>query len=151
MQVPSLTDDTAPFPPLPVAGQRARDLYPRLRVGLPISVSVIGPPAAGLAGWMGLGLLCLVAQAHARPGASPSRNGHSLFGLCADAPVPPPSPRALCLLNCRIVYVESIARVQRLSLSGRILHLTRTADKLFVQWPEMAARFPGTTYAGRLY
>lgn len=62
-----------------------------------------------------------------------------------------PPPRALFLLDCRIVYVESIARVQRLSLSGRILHLSRVADALFVQWPEMAARFPGTTYAGRLY
>ncbi|KAI8466082.1 MAG: oligosaccharide biosynthesis protein Alg14-like protein [Monoraphidium minutum] len=59
--------------------------------------------------------------------------------------------RALFFLDCRIVYVESIARVERLSLSGRILHLSRAADALFVQWPEMAARFRGTTYAGRLY
>jgi beta-1,4-N-acetylglucosaminyltransferase len=41
--------------------------------------------------------------------------------------------------------------VERLSLTGRILHASRAADALFVQWPEMAERFPRTTYAGRLY
>ena len=69
-------------------------------------------------------------------------------------PIPtsaPPRCRALFILDCRIVYVESIARVERLSLSGKILHLSRMADRLFVQWPEMAKRFPRTTYAGRLY
>jgi beta-1,4-N-acetylglucosaminyltransferase len=55
------------------------------------------------------------------------------------------------LLDCRIVYVESIARVERLSLSGKILHASRMADLLFVQWPEMAKRYKGATYAGRLY
>ena len=59
--------------------------------------------------------------------------------------------RALCLLDCRVAYVESIARVERLSLSGRILRALRAADLLLVQWPAMAARFPGTRYAGRLY
>jgi hypothetical protein len=49
------------------------------------------------------------------------------------------------------VYVESIARVERLSLSGRILRAARAADALLVQWPEMAGRFGGTACAGRLY
>jgi hypothetical protein len=66
-------------------------------------------------------------------------------------PAPRPAARVLFLLDCRIAYVESIARVEHLSLSGRILHASRVADALFVQWPEMARRFPGTTYAGRLY
>lgn len=53
--------------------------------------------------------------------------------------------------DCRIVYVESIARVRKLSLSGAILYASRVADQFFVQWPELQARYPRSTYAGRLY
>lgn len=81
------------------------------------------------------------------PGATPSRRGPP----SPLAPFGPRRPRVLFILDCRVVYVESIARVERLSLSGRILHLSRVADRLFVQWPDMARRFPRTTYAGRLY
>jgi beta-1,4-N-acetylglucosaminyltransferase len=49
------------------------------------------------------------------------------------------------------VYVESIARVRKLSLSGRILYLSRMADVLFVQWPALQALLPRSVYAGRLY
>lgn len=59
--------------------------------------------------------------------------------------------RLLFLLDCRIAYVESIARVQKLSLSGKILYLSRMADMFFVQWPELQARHPRSVYAGRLY
>jgi hypothetical protein len=62
-----------------------------------------------------------------------------------------PSCRVLLWLDSRIIYVESIARVRKLSLSGTILYLTRMADKFMVQWPELQQRFPRSTYAGRLY
>lgn len=61
------------------------------------------------------------------------------------------SCRLLLLSDCRILYVESIARVRKLSLSGYILYYSRMADQFFVQWPELQARFPRSTYAGRLY
>jgi hypothetical protein len=67
---------------------------------------------------------------------------HSSFSL---------SCRLLFLSDCRILYVESIARVRKLSLSGYILYFSRMADQFFVQWPELQARFPRSTYAGRLY
>ena len=51
----------------------------------------------------------------------------------------------------RIVYVESIARVRKLSLSGLLLYLSRAADVLFVQWPELQLHYPRSTHAGRLY
>jgi beta-1,4-N-acetylglucosaminyltransferase len=47
--------------------------------------------------------------------------------------------------------VESIARVKKLSLSGKILYLSRMADLLFVQWPELQELHPRSVYAGRLY
>lgn len=51
----------------------------------------------------------------------------------------------------QIVYVESIARVTSLSLSGKILYHTRVADLFMVQWPELQSQCPLSKYCGRLY
>ena len=53
--------------------------------------------------------------------------------------------------HTRIVYVESIARVESLSLSGRVLYHTRMADAFFVQWPHLQQNFPRSMYRGSLY
>ncbi|KDD75660.1 Alg14-like oligosaccharide biosynthesis protein [Helicosporidium sp. ATCC 50920] len=58
--------------------------------------------------------------------------------------------RVLGLGRGRIVYVESIARVTRLSLTGKILYHCRLASLFFVQWDELLVRYPRATYAGRL-
>lgn len=58
--------------------------------------------------------------------------------------------RTVGVAQGRIVYVESIARVKRLSLSGKILHHLHLADLFFVQWEELANLYPGTLYVGRL-
>ncbi|XP_027910516.1 UDP-N-acetylglucosamine transferase subunit ALG14-like [Vigna unguiculata] len=49
-----------------------------------------------------------------------------------------------------IFYVESIARVRRLSLSALLLYKLRMADQLFVQWPQLQRQYPRVTYVGRL-
>nr|CCW28839.1 putative oligosaccharide biosynthesis protein [Arachis ipaensis] len=49
-----------------------------------------------------------------------------------------------------IFYVESIARVRRLSLSGLLLYKLRIADQLFVQWPRLQQQYPRAIYVGRL-
>ncbi|MFH4974534.1 hypothetical protein AB6A40_001243 [Gnathostoma spinigerum] len=49
------------------------------------------------------------------------------------------------LRNIRIFFVESICRVQRLSLSGRILYYLRIPDRIFVQWSSLAKKYPRTT------
>jgi beta-1,4-N-acetylglucosaminyltransferase len=51
----------------------------------------------------------------------------------------------------RIVYVESIARVASLSLSGKILYHMRMADRFFVQWPALQTRYPRSMCCGRLF
>ncbi|KAI8929850.1 oligosaccharide biosynthesis protein Alg14-like protein [Entophlyctis helioformis] len=56
--------------------------------------------------------------------------------------------RFLGVLDTRVVFVESLARVHKLSLSGRILY--PFADQLIVQWPELAAKYPKAVYQGRL-
>ncbi|XP_076353651.1 ALG14, UDP-N-acetylglucosaminyltransferase subunit isoform X1 [Tachypleus tridentatus] len=47
-----------------------------------------------------------------------------------------------------IVYVESICRVQTLSLSGQILY--HFSDYFFVQWPQLKARYTRAIYLGLL-
>lgn len=47
-----------------------------------------------------------------------------------------------------IVYVESICRVESLSLSGKILfHLS---DYFIVQWPTLKEKYPKSVYLGRI-
>lgn len=59
--------------------------------------------------------------------------------------------RLLGLRPCRIVYVESIARTRRFSLSAKLLYHTRMADMLLVQWEALQHAYPRAVYAGRLY
>lgn len=49
-----------------------------------------------------------------------------------------------------IFYVESIARVRKLSLSGLLLYKLHMADQLFVQWPQLKEKYPRAHYVGRL-
>uniref|UniRef100_A0A8C3TS65 UDP-N-acetylglucosamine transferase subunit ALG14 n=1 Tax=Catharus ustulatus TaxID=91951 RepID=A0A8C3TS65_CATUS len=47
-----------------------------------------------------------------------------------------------------IVYVESICRVETLSLSGKILYYF--ADYFIVQWPDLKKKYPKSVYLGRI-
>ncbi|KAI3918566.1 hypothetical protein MKX01_041886 [Papaver californicum] len=49
-----------------------------------------------------------------------------------------------------ILYVESITRVKRLSLSGLLLYKLHIADLVFVQWPHLQKKYPRTRYVGCL-
>jgi beta-1,4-N-acetylglucosaminyltransferase len=51
------------------------------------------------------------------------------------------------LLGVRLVYVESLTRIDSLSLTGQLVY--PLADAFFVQWPG-AARRKRTRFAGRL-
>ncbi|XP_061175141.1 UDP-N-acetylglucosamine transferase subunit ALG14 homolog [Saccostrea echinata] len=48
----------------------------------------------------------------------------------------------------RIVYVESICRVETLSLSAWMLYYL--VDEMLVQWPSLQTKFPRTHYIGKL-
>ncbi|CAG5895633.1 unnamed protein product [Menidia menidia] len=47
-----------------------------------------------------------------------------------------------------IVYVESICRVQTLSLTGKILYLV--SDYFFVQWSSLRDKYPKSIFLGRI-
>ncbi|CAN0841979.1 UDP-N-acetylglucosamine transferase subunit ALG14 homolog [Linum grandiflorum] len=49
-----------------------------------------------------------------------------------------------------IFYVESIARVKKLSLSGLLLYKLHIADQFFVQWPQLQKKYPRAHYVGCL-
>jgi hypothetical protein len=46
----------------------------------------------------------------------------------------------------KVVWIDSIANVERLSLSGRIVR--PFADLFLVQWPELAERYKGVRHDG---
>ena len=50
----------------------------------------------------------------------------------------------------RIIYVESVCRVEHLSLSGVLLYRLFMSDDVFVQWPQLKQTYPRTTYIGRI-
>ncbi|XP_063825010.1 UDP-N-acetylglucosamine transferase subunit ALG14 homolog [Ostrinia nubilalis] len=56
--------------------------------------------------------------------------------------------RCLFLINCRIVFIESICRVRTLSLTGKILQYF--ADIIVVQWPQLRDSCFRAKYFGRL-
>ncbi|XP_024521168.1 UDP-N-acetylglucosamine transferase subunit ALG14 homolog [Selaginella moellendorffii] len=58
--------------------------------------------------------------------------------------------KVLGLKWATLVYVESIARVQKLSLTGLILYRLHAMDLFYVQWPQLKERFPRSLYVGRL-
>jgi UDP-N-acetylglucosamine:LPS N-acetylglucosamine transferase len=50
------------------------------------------------------------------------------------------------LHGAKIIWIDSIANIDRLSLSGRIVR--PLADVFLVQWPDLAEKNKGTTYIG---
>lgn len=56
--------------------------------------------------------------------------------------------RFLGLVDTRTIYVESFARVKRLSLTGRLLYWV--VDGFLVQWPGLKKNWPRAEYRGVL-
>ncbi|CAD7699287.1 unnamed protein product [Ostreobium quekettii] len=59
--------------------------------------------------------------------------------------------RLMGLMDLKIVYFESIARVSSLSLSGKIIYQARMADVFLVQWETLLAKYPRAKCLGRLF
>jgi len=56
--------------------------------------------------------------------------------------------KLLGLPSPKLIYVESFARVKRLSLSGKILK--PFVDRFVVQWPDLTKENSRAEYKGRL-
>ena len=53
------------------------------------------------------------------------------------------------LRGAHVVYVESLTRIERPSLSCRLLR--PVAARIYVQWPELQPQVPSSTYAGPVF
>lgn len=52
------------------------------------------------------------------------------------------------LRRIKTVYIESLARIHKLSLTGRMVY--PLSDEFIVQWPELAERLRKATFRGQL-
>ena len=52
------------------------------------------------------------------------------------------------LKGSRVVWIDSIANTERMSMSGSFVHLF--ADLVIVQWPELANKYKKAVYAGTI-
>jgi beta-1,4-N-acetylglucosaminyltransferase len=69
--------------------------------------------------------------------------------MTTGAAVAVPFVWAARLLGVRVVYVETLARAERASLSCRLA--APAADRIYVQWPELQATLPRARYAGTVF
>ena len=67
-------------------------------------------------------------------------------GTCVPVAYTAWALKVLGIKDCRIVFVESVARVKSLSLSGKLLY--PIADKFLVQWPGLALAYPRAKHVG---
>ena len=51
-------------------------------------------------------------------------------------------------LGMRTIYIESLARIETLSLSGKLVY--PLVHRFFVQWPELLTRYPKAVHEGRV-
>ncbi len=55
------------------------------------------------------------------------------------------------LIKCtggKVIWVDTISHLEHLTMSGRIIR--PFANLFFVQWPELAKKYPGSIYAGKV-
>jgi beta-1,4-N-acetylglucosaminyltransferase len=59
-------------------------------------------------------------------------------------------PLSVCakFFGKKVVFVESITRVTKPTLTGRILSIFRLVDRFYVQWPEAVKCYKGAIYKG---
>jgi beta-1,4-N-acetylglucosaminyltransferase len=69
--------------------------------------------------------------------------------LTTGAAVAVPFAWVARLRGIRIVYIESLARAERPSLSCRLV--APVADRVYVQWPELLGALPRARYAGTVF
>ncbi|XP_072366650.1 UDP-N-acetylglucosamine transferase subunit ALG14 [Scyliorhinus torazame] len=69
-------------------------------------------------------------------------------GTCVPLCISALMLRILGMKKVLIIYIESICRVETLSLSGKILY--NLSDYFFVQWSALQKKYPKAIYLGRL-
>lgn len=53
------------------------------------------------------------------------------------------------LFGTKVIYIESLAKINNLTITGRIS--SKFTNRFYVQWNELSHKIPNTYYKGRLY
>ena len=53
------------------------------------------------------------------------------------------------MLGKKVIYIESFARIDGPSLTGKLLY--KVADATIIQWPELKRFYPNAIYGGSIY
>ncbi|RKP19852.1 beta-N-acetylglucosaminyltransferase, partial [Rozella allomycis CSF55] len=67
-------------------------------------------------------------------------------GTCVPLVLVALAIRSVTRIRLRIIYIESFARVETLSLTGKILY--NVADRFIVHWPELTEKYPKAEFLG---
>jgi UDP-N-acetylglucosamine:LPS N-acetylglucosamine transferase len=54
------------------------------------------------------------------------------------------------LFGAKVIFIESLAKVDSLSMTGKNVYRFRLADKFYVQWEELTKKYKRPEYIGRL-
>ena len=68
--------------------------------------------------------------------------------VCVGSSICLPAFLIARLRGVRCVFIESMARVYSLSKTGRLIESFRLAERIYVQWPELAEGKPRRLYRG---
>ena len=68
--------------------------------------------------------------------------------ICVGTAISVPILLAARCLGVPGVYIESVTRIHDLSLTGKIIYRLGLSRRLYVQWPEVHAKYESTLYQG---
>ena len=54
------------------------------------------------------------------------------------------------MFGSKLVFIETISRVEDLSLTGKIIYYFGIADRFLIQWPKLKKNYPRAEYWGRV-
>lgn len=60
-----------------------------------------------------------------------------------------PTCRIGKMMGCKIIYIESFAKLNSSSVTGKLIY--SFADYFFIQWAEMKQVYPNAIYKGQVY
>mgnify|MGYP003384786300 CR=1 FL=1 len=72
------------------------------------------------------------------------------YVVCIASSIAIPLFIAAKLKGKKTVFIESITRVHKPSLTGKILDRTRLCNRLYVQWPEVQNQYRNAIYKGTI-
>lgn len=51
----------------------------------------------------------------------------------------------------KVIYIESFAKINSPTQTGKLIYNKKIADRFYVQWPEMLKIYPNAIYRGGIY